>query len=115
MSLETKCMKIQLKPGSLDRVRQWAREINSRRDEAVATLRDEGIIVESAFLGNSDQGDFLIYYIKAKSFEQADAAANSSNHPIDEFHQQFKRDTWLNRTELEMLVDLDRLQEVDEH
>ena len=111
MSFKTKCVKIQIKPGSLDRVREWAREINSRQDEAIATLRDESIIVETAFLERSELGDFLIYYMKAESFEQADKAVNSSNHRIDEFHRRFKKDTWLNRTELEMLVDLNRIHE----
>jgi Family of unknown function (DUF6176) len=59
-------------------VREWAYEIISRRDKAIQTLRDESIIVESAFQERSEQCDFLIYYMKARSFEQADMAVNLS-------------------------------------
>jgi hypothetical protein len=49
--METSCVKIRLKPGSLDRVREWAKTLNeTRRDEALATLRDETVVLEAAFL-----------------------------------------------------------------
>ncbi len=40
---------IELKPNSLDTVRQWAQTLNERIDEAVATLKDEGVQLESWF------------------------------------------------------------------
>src|SRR6266571_2815942 len=58
---ETKCIKVKLKPGSLERVREWADELNRRKEEALETMRDEGVIVESAFLDSTAEGDFLIY------------------------------------------------------
>jgi hypothetical protein len=48
--VDTTCVKVRLKPGSLDRVRTWAAELDRRGDEVLATLRDEGVIVESVFL-----------------------------------------------------------------
>ena len=61
--------RVRLKPGSLPRVRAWAAELNARRDEVLATLRDEGVIVESVFL----DGEELVYYLKAKDVAQAQA------------------------------------------
>ena len=69
--METTCVKVRLKPGSLDRVRAWAAELNRRSDEVLATLRDERVIVESVFLDQTSDGDFLIYYLKARSLEEA--------------------------------------------
>jgi hypothetical protein len=51
MPYQTQCVKIQLKPNSLRRVREWATTLNeSRRAEALATLRDETVVFEAAFL-----------------------------------------------------------------
>ena len=110
--LETRCWKIRLKPDSLDRVREWARTINSRMDEALEALRDEGVVIESVFLDRTEHGDFLIGYMKAESFDKAAEAVRKAVRAIDEYHQQFKRDAWDERSELELLIDIDRIREV---
>lgn len=108
MSYQTQCVKIRLEPNSLDRVREWATTLNkSRRAEAMATLADESVVFEAAFLDRTNDGDFLIYIMKAESFEKANRAAATSLHEIDAYHQAFKRDTWGTRTELELLLDVD--------
>lgn len=104
--MKTKCIKIKLKPGCLDRVRAWAAEVNRRSDEALATLRDEGVVIESVFLDSTDQGDFLIYYMRAADFVRASEVAAHSTHPIDAFHRQFKQDCWAESRQLEPLIDL---------
>ena len=104
--MKTKCIKIKLKPGSVERARTWAAEINRRSDEALATLRDEGVFIESAFLDSTREGDFLIYYMKARDFDRAKEIMSQSQHPIDAFHRQFKEDCWAERKPLELLIDL---------
>jgi Family of unknown function (DUF6176) len=101
------CAKVRLKPGSLERVREWARELHTRTDEVLATLRDEGVVIESVFLDHDEQGDFLLYFMKARSLEAAAQATRSSSHPVDEYHSQFKLDTWESRTPLELLIDFE--------
>jgi Family of unknown function (DUF6176) len=111
--METTCVKIRLKSGSLDRVREWAKTLNeTRRDEAVATLRDETAVLEAAFLDHTDSGDFLIYVMTVKSPEQSRNAVMRSTHPIDEYHRQFKREVWEQIQELEQLVHLERISEL---
>lgn len=107
MNYETRCAKIKLKPDSIEKVREWAKILNERRDEAIATLRDESVIFESIFLDQTDEGDFLIYVMKAESFEKAREAVQKSTHEIDAYHQNFKRETWAERKQLELLVDLE--------
>ena len=109
---ETRCMKIKLKPNALPRVRQWAAEINRRRDEALETLRDESVTLESVFLDSTPEGDFLIYFMKADDFAGAQEAARRSVRAIDAYHREFKRETWDGGTQLELLIDLERLTEV---
>ncbi len=113
MPYQTQCVKIRLKPNSLEQVREWARTLNeSRRAEALATLRDETVVLEAAFLDHTSEGDFLIYVMKAESFEKAAQAVSASKHHIDAYHQRFKKATWDTREQLELLVDLDRIDEL---
>jgi hypothetical protein len=101
------CKRIRLKPGSLDRVYEWARTLNeTRRDEAIATLREESVTIESAFLERAADGDYLIYYMRANDVDAAAAIGARSSHVIDAYHKAFKRDTWDERVTLEPLVDL---------
>ena len=72
-------------------VRDWAAELNRRADEVLATLRDEGVVVESVFLEQTASGDFLIYYMKAQSIERVSEVARRSPHGVDAYHDQFKR------------------------
>lgn len=109
--LQAKCVKIKLKPESIPRVRAWAAEVNRRRDEALTTMRDEDVVVEAAFLLRSSEGDSLIYFMKGRDMKAQTNAAAALVHPIDAYHQQFKRDTWQSVEELEPLIDLDRLSE----
>jgi Family of unknown function (DUF6176) len=111
---ESRCVKIRLKPGSMERVREWAMTLNERRDEALATLRDESGVVESIFLDQTEDGDFLIYYMKAESFGKSAQAYKNSTHAIDEYHRRFIRETRAEAQRLELLVDLDRILEVSE-
>ncbi len=112
MNYETRCFKIKLKPSSIEKVRTWTRTINERQDEALATLRDEGVVLETVFLDQTSEGDFLIYVMKAGSFAKAREVLQKSIHSIDEYHQNFKRECWLDGEKLEMLVDLDRISEI---
>lgn len=100
------CAKVWLKPGSEERVREWARYIAQHRDEALRTLHEEGVTIESIFFDPSPTGSCLIYYMRSASEAKAIAVAAKSAHAIDEYHKQFKRDTWVKVDRLELLLDL---------
>lgn len=103
---EVRCVKIKLKPGSQERVREWATEINRRKTEALATLSDEGVSIESAFLDVTPDGDFLIYYMRVENSERAQQIVRQSAHAIDTYHKQFQLETWEEGKRLELLIDL---------
>jgi hypothetical protein len=109
--VETVCVEVRLKPASVARARAWAEELSRRAEEVLATLRDEGVAVESVFLDERSDGDFLIYYMKAGSLDQAAAVVQRSTHDIDVYHQQFKDETWESRRSLELLVDFENFPE----
>jgi hypothetical protein len=103
--VETLCVRVRLVPGSLPRVRAWAAELNARRDDVLATLRDEGVRVESVFL----EGETLVYYLKADSLNRARDVYARSKHAIDAYHQRFKDETFAEQTQLELLIDFENL------
>ncbi len=106
--MDVKAKLIKLKENSEDGVAAWASAINGHKDEALATLRDEGMKVESWFLLTLDDGVYLLSYMRSEDIERAHEVVEQSKHEIDTVHQQFKKDNWVrgSTTELELLVDL---------
>ena len=96
-------MRVRLKEGSLPRVRAWAKELNKRRDEVLATLVNEGVRIESVFL----DGETLVYYMRAESLDEAREVYAHSTHAIDAYHRRFKDETFGERRTLELLVDFE--------
>jgi Family of unknown function (DUF6176) len=97
---------IELKPNSLDRVEEWATTLNERAEEAVETLQDEGVRIESWFHLSLDGKDYLLCYMRAESINKAHQVVKSSPHAIDAYHRQFKKDTWGVGKSARLLVDL---------
>jgi len=108
--LETRCVRIKLKPGMVPRAREWAAEINRRKAEAYASLRVETVVIECAFLDEGSDGDYLIYFMKAKDLGRAGAPASAGS--VDEYHQHFKEAAWESGKRLEPLIDLDLTDEM---
>ena len=107
--MPVQCARLRLKPGSLPRVREWAAELTRRRDEVMATLRDETVRVESAFLESSADGDFLVYYMRVDDLETSRHAAETSTHPIDAYHRAVMKEIVESRAMLTPLFDFERL------
>jgi hypothetical protein len=86
---------IELKPGSSERVKEWAQHVRANRTEAEKTLKAEGVSVETWFSFTINGKDYLLCYMRAKSIEEAQRVSAQSKSPIDGYHQQFKADTWV--------------------
>lgn len=97
---------IELKPNSVDRLEAWAKTLNERADEAIATLQDEGVELESWFHLSLAGKDYLLCYMRAQSIEKAQEIVKSSPHAIDAYHQQFKKETWAGSKAARLLIDL---------
>ena len=110
--LETKCARVKLKPGCLEKAYAWAKELNNRSDEVYQTLKDEGVYIESVFLEKTTEGEFLIYFMKMESGQIAREVANKSQHSIDKFHQEIMKEITDKGEALEILIDFERLSEL---
>jgi uncharacterized protein DUF6176 len=75
-------------PGKSERLRDWYRELDARRDEAFQTLDNEGVRQEVAFILNSEHGELLAVFIEVDDMAEADEAFFSSPFEIDHQHRQ---------------------------
>ena len=109
-SMKSICVRVSLKKGSTEAVKEWFLTLMDRREENLASLKNEGVVVESAFLDQQPDGDFLIYYMRAEDIERAIAVFQNSSLDIDAYH----KDCWGKyceaSTPLEQLLDLDTIQ-----
>jgi hypothetical protein len=80
-------VKQKIEDGKESRLREWMAEVREREEEALETLENEGMHSESAFVEHTDDGDFLIYYLKADDVDRALEAHEESSHELDEQHR----------------------------
>jgi len=102
------CARIRLKKGVLPRVREWAAHMAAHRAEALQRLVVEEVSIESVFLDITLEGDFLVYYMRAASHEEAHRMVAQSAAELDQYHKVFQRETWGAAQRLELLLDLRR-------
>ncbi|WP_435159451.1 DUF6176 family protein [Haladaptatus sp. DFWS20] len=103
-------MKQKIKPGKRSRLKEWSAEIKERNEEAIETLQNEGMHFESAFIERTDEGDFLVYHMKAEDIEEVYESFENSSHGIDREHEEVMRETLEsaeNVGEYELLYHLD--------
>jgi predicted Rdx family selenoprotein len=85
-------VKQRIEEGKVDRLTEWMAEVRDRSDEAEATLRDEGMLTESAFLEHTDDGPHLVYYMEAEDIGRVWEQYEDSDHDIDREHKQVMRE-----------------------
>jgi hypothetical protein len=80
--------KQKIESGKTTQLKEWMDEICEREEEAIETLKSEGMHSETAFIEHTEEGDFLVYYMRADDMEQVFDSFNESSHEIDEEHKQ---------------------------
>lgn len=74
-------------PGKTQRLRDWYNELETRKNESLETLQNEGVLREAAFILETDHGDLLAVFIEVDDMEQANEAFFSSPYQIDREHR----------------------------
>ena len=77
---------IKLKPNSNQKLEEWKSTLSERLDEAMVSLRDEGVEIESWFKIEIENQTYLLWYMRAESIEKAFEVFQASTHPIDKYH-----------------------------
>jgi hypothetical protein len=86
--METASGLIKLKPNSNEKVELWRNTLSDRLQESLATLRDEGVEIESWFSVVIEGRDYLLWYMRAESIQKAFEVSQTYKHPTDQFHYQ---------------------------
>lgn len=97
---------IKLKTNSMQNVKAWQAELNTRKTEAIETLKAEGVCVESWFHVELEGQDYLVAYMRADDIQKAQQIGRESQFPIDAMHKAFKQN-WERGYKATLLVDLE--------
>ena len=95
-----------VKPGKVDKLRAWMRELTDRRGEVRESFGHEGVRHEMAWLLEDEQGYILAYAIEAEDLDAAREAYGESTLAIDLQHREVLRDVLGERVEPELLYEL---------
>ena len=97
---------IKLKPNVMENVEAWKNELSARKDEAIDTLKHEGVSLESWFHVNIEGEDFLMVFMRTDDIEHAFAVGKQSTAAIDQVHKAFKQN-WAKGYHAMLLLDLE--------
>ncbi len=94
-------------PDKVDRLRAWLTEAGGpRREEALETLRHEGVRHETASLLMTSDGPVVVYAIEADDFDKVNAAFAKSTFAIDKQHREVMSECLAGPAERELLLDI---------
>ena len=83
--LMTRLVQFKFKPAGKDIWLSWAEELKRRKEEVIATLKDEGVVSEACFM--APDGESVFYFMESKDFEKVADMAAQSGHTIDVEHK----------------------------
>ena len=108
--MELQCLKIKLKEGTLERVKEWCANFQNHPDIGYV-LDKETIRIETLLLDNQEDGDYLIFYMRADSLQNANDFLIKEQHPLNDLSKQFMQECWdlENIKVLEPVLDLENL------
>ncbi len=99
---------IKLKPGSEGTVKQWVQTMAERKVDAVETLREDEIAIESWFSISINEEPYLLCYSRGNALDDPGSKLAQSRHSIDWVKEQFMNEAWLSDEGItgRLLVDL---------
>jgi hypothetical protein len=96
-----------VKADYLDELREWFKTVNGpRRDEAIATLADEGCRHEQAYLLSDSESPLLLYVMEVEDVEQSRPTIGTASHPIDADHLRVMTQAVGDSIEAELVLDI---------
>jgi Family of unknown function (DUF6176) len=108
--METSCAVIELNPDSVEKVKEWAAFMNTNREEALLSLKNEGVTIESAFIAKIEGKDYFIGYMRAVDMLHASTVVKTSTLVVDAFHKAFKKTCWKSLVHATPVLDLSRIE-----
>lgn len=81
--METRCVRIPLKAGKTEPFLAWIQSLSGREDEMLEAMQMEGVAFEAIFLERGEQGDSIVFYMRAADLNRAQTAFAESTLSID--------------------------------
>lgn len=103
--MEVECHRVKIKDNSLENIHDWAETLNNRMEEVLESIKREGVIVESVFLEEASDGNYLIYYMRSKDLKKARKVAQEKPLPIDDYHTKMVKENTSGAVRLKCLLD----------
>jgi Family of unknown function (DUF6176) len=104
--MDVECFRLKLKTNAIADIRTWAARLNREMKEVKQLLQTEGMILESVFLEQTSEGNFLIYYLRSPDLKKAREISKASRHPLDIFHRDIMDNCVEDHRQLECLLDI---------
>lgn len=104
--METAAGLLRIKAGFEPDIERWRDTLLTRRDEAMETLRAEGVEIESWFELRIEGRTYLLWYMRAPSIDRVWEVFNASKLDIDNFHRELLGSITANAIEARPLLDL---------
>jgi Family of unknown function (DUF6176) len=99
-----------IRPGKVDRLRAWLKELNDRKDEVRQTFEQETVRHERGYILETNDGPILVYVVEAEDHDKGLEAYKASTLPIDQQHKEVMADCLGDPADAELLYDV-RLEE----
>jgi hypothetical protein len=108
MRAEVQCIKVRLRPGTTERAVSFIKSLKTTRvEENRAAGIEAGIDIESIFLEQTPEADFLYFYVRAEHLPQRRPGATPPTNPLLLEKGQLSQQTWEDVKPLQILLDFD--------
>ncbi len=107
--METQCVRIPLRPEKTGRFLAWLAEARDRKAEMLNSMKAEGVVFEAFFLERGIDSDSVLFYMRARSLADAQAAFGRSTLSIDREARAMMEECWDvdSANALEVLLELE--------
>ena len=79
----------------------WCDQVTKRKDEVLATLREEGMLTEACFIDSEEKHVYI--FVRSNDLSKAFKAGQTSSHKIDKEHKENRLTSLLEPVELKQL------------
>lgn len=105
--MQTFIAKYKVKEGMQKEVLEWAKLLNEQKIQVLESLRDEGVVIEIAYLDNQADGLYLVYILKAQDIAKAFQRLKESTREVDILHKAILSKTLEAPEKFQALIDFE--------
>jgi|AntDeeMinimDraft_5_1070356.scaffolds.fasta_scaffold00140_19 hypothetical protein len=83
-----------IREGKTEKLRNWLEKLeNERKDELIETLIEEKTLTETAFIEETEDRNYLVYYMEVEDWDYMREKFEDSDMDLDKKHREIFQDT----------------------